>query len=611
MSQFILSTKMRQKIFQDALRQQLDRIIADQVDTPELAEAHKQLNMKYAALYRHWAKAGPEAEIAGLSATTLLNEGWSGSEIQELKDMAVLNGPSNLLSRSRTEELLDELNVAVTSTTVRQASQIIFDARSRACVLATELAGQVMPFGGEWAAEAVPSGGGFGYTISPPSGAAQGASQDRVDQKGSDPVRSTPSPAKAPPEQQTPQTNLAEALVAWTLTWSDQAQDKATLDQYGASVRLLIFLVGNIPLASLDEDQMASFIKKTMRLRPNYRLGSKKDIMLPEKSTEEGGLTRETLRRHVTGIKKFLDWARKHYKLSGKIDFSGLVPAGTDVRARDKTLSWTDDDCAYILTMPPFTGCSGTDAQWGAKAVHQRLIPGPNVYHDAWYWAVLLLCYTGARREEICKLLVSDVGIEQGIAFIWIRYTITGRLKNLQSVRKIPLHRELIRLGFLEFVEARKSIAHLAVNNLGKSDHELFPDLRPTKGKDYGSMFYRDIWIRLVAAAFSNPGDENIHSFRHGFENFLDATGCTEKEGNDLFGHETKSSTRRKVYGDPTPLPRLAQVMELRAPISCMLVKQPVTLTTHTSMPPFVVQYTPRSKEPKKLTKSRRSSDDQ
>lgn len=606
MNPYVLTTEMRKTIFQDALRQQLDRIIADQVETPELAQDHKQLNAQYAALYRHWATAGPEAPIAGFSAAKLLADGWTEAEVQTLRNMAEVNGPWSMVSRSKAEELLDGLNMAVTSKTLNQVCQVIFAARSRACVLAIELAGEVVPFGDKWTAEVAQSGDARGYPIFSPSAGAAGMSQDEVPPITPPPIGAAPAPPPDDASVARPSSvNLAEALVAWTLTWPDQRQDQATLRQYGTSVRLLIYLIGNVALAALDEDRVANFVGKTKRLKPGYRLGSKGRILLPENSEEIGGLTAATLRRHVTGIKKFSDWARRQYKINGKLDFSGLVPASADGRARDKTLSWTDEDCAQIMATPPFTGCLGTEAQWGANAIHQRLLPGPHIYHDAWYWPVLLYYYTGARREEVCKLLASDIREENGIPYVSIDFTITGRLKNAQSVRRIPLHSELLRLGFLDFVEARRSITHLAINNLGNTDHELFPDLRPTKGKNYGGMFYRDYWLRLVAAAFDRPGDEDIHSFRHGLENFLETTGCSDKEGNDLFGHETKSSTRKKVYGDPTPLSVLATIIAKRNPISELMEQRAITLPVIKSTPPFSVLCTAPTKERKKLNKSR------
>jgi hypothetical protein len=61
----ILSSGARKGIFQTALQRQLDRIITDQVDAPQEAEAHRRANAFFAALYRVWAARGtavlPEA----------------------------------------------------------------------------------------------------------------------------------------------------------------------------------------------------------------------------------------------------------------------------------------------------------------------------------------------------------------------------------------------------------------------------------------------------------------------------------------------------------------------------------------------------------------------
>jgi integrase len=381
-------------------------------------------------------------------------------------------------------------------------------------------------------------------------------------------------------------------------------QERATLKQYAQSVALLARLIGDVPVDEVDEDILALFIKNTERLAINYRMGSSGDILVPENHSGPRGLSTVTLQRHLTGIGVFLDWARGKYKTIPKLDFSGLAPEASSIRARDRRESWTDSECEQMLETPPFTGCKGTKAVRGRGAVHERLQPGPHFFQDAWYWVILLLYYCGARREEVCKLLTSDISESDGIPFIALRYTVTGRLKNPQSVRDIPIHPELIRLGFLNFVQARKQVPHLAIDNQGVSDWELFPELRSGGTANYGSIYYKEMWGRFLPVAMGDrAGERDIHSFRHGFSDFLDGTGCKEKEANDLFGHET-TGTRGKIYGERTPLPRLAEIIRQRRPITDHLHVQPIEIPPLKSPPPpFVARHSPSASESRKTLK--------
>ncbi|MEO7178289.1 MAG: hypothetical protein ABIW83_05555 [Allosphingosinicella sp.] len=592
----ILSSGARKGIFQTALQRQLDRIITDQVDTPEEAEAHRRLNAFSAALYRVWAARGTAARPEAADLDLLRKDGWSEEDLQAFALFAESTPATSLISTFKTKELLGELGVAATGLNVRQAHQIICEARGRACVEASARLGQPVPYADDWAREIL------GDSAAPTPAALREASATGATQAASEPVpEASPEPVSS---------TLSAVLEEWRSTWAVRRQDLATLKQYAQSVALLARLVGDVPADTVDEDLLALFVKKTERLAINYRMGSRGDILVPENHGGPSGLSPVTLQRHLTGIGVFLDWARRRYKNIPKLDFSGLAPKASSVRARDKRDPWTDKDCAQMLETPPFTGCFGAKAVRGRGAVHERLQPGPHIFHDAWYWVLLLLYYCGVRRKEACKLLASDVREADGIPFLAIRFTVTGRLKNPQSERDVPIHPELIRLGFLDFVRARTQLPHLAIDNQGVSDWELFPELRPGGEADYGSVYYKGVWSRFLPIAMGDrAGERDIHSFRHGFSDFLDSTGCTAKEANDLFGHET-TTTRGRIYGERTPLARLAEIIRQRRPITAGLAVEPIQIPLLKSPPPpFVARHRPLASESRKTLKRNSARD--
>jgi hypothetical protein len=101
----------------------------------------------------------------------------------------------------------------------------------------------------------------------------------------------------------------------------------------------------------------------------------------------------------------------------------------------------------------------------------------------------------------------------------------------------------------------------------------------------------------------ARAGERDIHSFRHGFSDFLDSTGCTAKEANDLFGHET-STTRGKIYGERTPLRRLVGIIGQRRPITAPLSVAPLNIPPMASLPsPFAARHRPSPTESRKTLK--------
>ncbi|MFT3850523.1 MAG: site-specific integrase [Propionivibrio sp.] len=131
------------------------------------------------------------------------------------------------------------------------------------------------------------------------------------------------------------------------------------------------------------------------------------------------------------------------------------------------------------------------------------------------YWLPLLGLFTGARLNELCQLLKSDIGRHEGVDTILI---IDGeenkRLKTDISRRIVPIHSKLIELGFLEFV---RSASH----------GRIFPHLRedPLKPGDYGQRATEDFTAYRRSVGVGNQAGEGksrkaFHSFR---STFIDA----------------------------------------------------------------------------------------
>ncbi len=85
--------------------------------------------------------------------------------------------------------------------------------------------------------------------------------------------------------------------------------------------------------------------------------------------------------------------------------------------------------------------------------------------HPARFWAPLIALWTGMRLEEICQMHVSDISTQQGINVIHIRAnTETGnRVKTRSSIRTVPIHPELEKLGFLEYIKELKTAGQVRV----------------------------------------------------------------------------------------------------------------------------------------------------
>jgi integrase len=161
----------------------------------------------------------------------------------------------------------------------------------------------------------------------------------------------------------------------------------------------------------------------------------------------------------------------------------------------------------------------------------------------------LLGLWTGARLEELGGLRIEDVKESDSVPHFFIRASDGRRLKNRGSERRIPLHPELVRAGFLDYVTERKRAG----------DVLLFPELRAdahgTRTRMWGKRFARH--VRLVCGV-TDKRKASFHSLRH---SFVDAARAVmiEEHRHAITGHSGGGVGR--TYGTSVPLSVLAESM--------------------------------------------------
>jgi len=143
-------------------------------------------------------------------------------------------------------------------------------------------------------------------------------------------------------------------------------------------------------------------------------------------------------------------------------------------------------------------------------------------------------------------------------------------LKNLQSVRDLPVPDELIRLGFIDYAKRLKKLGHRC----------LFPELvAPRRKNDTGDRFYKS-FVPLLKAE-TGLGDQlwgrAIHALRHGFSNTLKQKGIEMSIMEDITGHlgRTEGETR---YTNIASLTVMKKTIDVYPVITGHLQPQPLRL---------------------------------
>lgn len=264
-----------------------------------------------------------------------------------------------------------------------------------------------------------------------------------------------------------------------------------------------------------------------------------------ELSADQIGLSINTSNKH------WQNFARMHKHLRSMVPTVEEVCVAKfitpeDRNSREAQTAYTLDQGRAIFHLPPWTGCA---------SLNERLKAGTQIIHDALFFVLMLVWYTGARREEICKLKLDDIFTDGDVAYLFIRPTDTGRIKCKSSKRKIPLHSELLRLGFLRYVEAMKAVGETL----------LFPEMYPsgsTKRK-IGDVFYKIWWIYLRPFVPDLKRGQAMHAARHTVSDALKQAGIDLEARNDVLGHSQKAlGEGASTYSEPVALKKMKEMVE-------------------------------------------------
>lgn len=143
-------------------------------------------------------------------------------------------------------------------------------------------------------------------------------------------------------------------------------------------------------------------------------------------------------------------------------------------------------------------------------------------------WGVLIMAYHGMRNSEVLGLTKKSVVVDEDTGVVSLNIT-EGKTKN--ATRKVPVHKELLKLGFMEFV-----------NN---SDNRLFDVIDSALTLHYHNVLKPELGIPDM----SNDGKRlSLYSFRHYVITALVTNGTNQAIQNALVGHTNAGSQAPYVH---------------------------------------------------------------
>jgi integrase len=233
--------------------------------------------------------------------------------------------------------------------------------------------------------------------------------------------------------------------------------------------------------------QDASEMKKVAQALPANRntKPETRDLTLAEAIAMPGlkKISAKTLNSYIDTFRRFWDWAERHGHAPHKL-FEGMKVAKAKQAVEGRK---------------PFS-------QEQTAKLYDELTENRSalIKKDDHKWGALLGLYTGARLREIAQLDVADIREEHGIWHIDINENAENKsLKSKAAKRRVPIHSDLIQLGFLDFVKAKPK------------GQRLFMAFSYNAKEGYGRNLGR--WFNTVFLPGLNLKESGLvfHSLRH------------------------------------------------------------------------------------------------
>lgn len=314
-----------------------------------------------------------------------------------------------------------------------------------------------------------------------------------------------------------------------------------TVDEFGGVVRRFQELYGDMEVRSITRSLVGDFRVALGKL-PTKGQGIR-GLSAPQAiaKAEAEGLPKaslSTIYKQLNAMRAVLNFGVKRLEAMDEepVSASGILKTLAKAAARQETRtgedkSFTKADLRRMFDSPLFRG------DWK---------PARADFGVALYWMPLLLVYTGARREEIAQLLASDVVRcpDTDVWYLSLRPDVDKSVKGASSRRRVPLHADLLKLGFVRYVESLPKEGPVFPHLIEHSSNGLGHGV----GLAWGRYLRRELGMTVEAAPF--------HGFRHTFKTLCREVGVPKEVHDWLTGHSAPGEG--DGYGGK-PLLRMAE----------------------------------------------------
>lgn len=291
-------------------------------------------------------------------------------------------------------------------------------------------------------------------------------------------------------------------------------------------------------LASVSSHDIRAYRDGILALRANHGRTQSQSFLEKQTDNPVGRIADKTASLIFEVTKAFLRWCEEAEGLIPTNPSKGVrLISAKKIKGQKPRRPFRGDELERLFSAPLFTGC---------QSAHRRYAPGARVIWDAKFWIPILAYYTGARMGELVQLHLTDVHLGGPIPYLSINeendLAASGDRKHVKSaaaVRLVPLHPDVLELGFGDFLTNRRGKR--------KSSARLFHEV-PYGSDGQASTVFSKWFARFLDQAGLSDPSLVFHSFRHNAEDAFRNAGQQQYVIDRIIGHSDGAVSAQ--YGD-------------------------------------------------------------
>lgn len=306
-----------------------------------------------------------------------------------------------------------------------------------------------------------------------------------------------------------------------------------TLATHRPKLKLLSdFIGGDRRADTITRDDLRPYPDALLRLRKNFHLSTGKTLQSFQTSAEHARIQPSTATTILARTTALFRWAfHKGYIGSNPAEGLSITVPKTKKGHRSRR-PFTKDELAQLFSAPLFAG---------SRTRYRRFEPGEVENRDAYFFVPVVAYYTGARLGELIQLHFADCVLDGPVPYISINEDSDAKhgedgykhVKSDAGVRKIPLHPDIMALGFADFVKRQRKMAG--------SPKRVFHQIKFGMDGQPSTVFSKWFGRFLDKVGLDDPALV-FHSFRHSAEDYLRTNKVPKYIIDQIIGHEDHSS---------------------------------------------------------------------